>query len=194
MEGGEAVLLRRVKGALTLRREVYAEVVGDDGFTATAWLLVTLIGFVNQLSSYASEDVMVWLGRSVLGTVSVVVGFTVAASVISWAGRTVFGSGVKFRGLVRALGLAYVWHLVGVMGAVGVSSGLVWLAVVGRAASEVLGLVAWFTAAREALGLRWGQTVATVLVGWVLLLLMVSGTGLLFLGMNVAMSGGLFGL
>jgi hypothetical protein len=180
--------------AVMLRRRVYAEVEGDDGFTATAWLLVIVIGFVNQLGSYASEDVTVWLGRSATGTVSVVVGFAVAASVISWVGRTVFRSEVKFPGLVRTLGLAYVWRLVGVVGAVGVSPGLGWLAVVGRVVSEVLGLVAWFIAAREALDLRWSQTVATVLVGWALLLLMMSGTGLLFLGLSVAMSGGLFGL
>jgi hypothetical protein len=180
-------------GALMFRRRVYAEVQRDRRFTATAWLLVIATGFLSQLGSYGSVDAGQWLGRSAIGAISVALGFGIAATAISWVGRAVFNSGVTFWGLVRALGLTYVWRVVGLVGILGLSSSLAWLMASGRLLGALLGLVAWMTAAKEALGLRWDQTVVTVFLGWAVLMVMMSGMGLLLLGVNAALSGGLFG-
>ena len=57
----------------------------------------------------------------------------------------------------------------------------------------ILGLVAWFVAAREALDLEWGQTILTVIIGWLVLLAVSVVFGLIVgaLGLGAA---GLFGL
>jgi hypothetical protein len=187
------MVLKRIADVLTFRRQVYAEVEDDTGFTTTAWLLVMVVSFVSQVGSQVSGNHGNWLARSAGGTILMVVGFGVAATVMSWVGRAFFGSRVKFRGLVRALGLAYVWNIVGVVGILGVNPGLGWLAAPARVVGATLGLGSWMLAAKEALGLRWDQTVLTVGLGWGFLLLMMVGMALMSLGVGVVLLGGLFG-
>ena len=187
------MVLKRIADVLTFRRQVYAEVEDDTGFTTTAWLLVMVVSFLSQVGSQVSASYGDWLARSAGGTILTVIGFGVAATVMSWVGRAFFGSRVRFRGLVRALGLAYVWNIVGVVGVLGISPGLGWLVAPARVLGATLGLVSWGLAAKEALGLRWGQTVLTVGLGWGFLLLMMVGMALISLGVGFVLSGGLFG-
>ena len=111
------MLIDRIIGAFTFRRAVYAEVEEDTSFTTTAWLLVLLIGFLNQLGSQASTDLLDWLRAVVVGTIWSVVAFAVAAWVMNWVGRQLYNADVTFDEMVRTLGLAYVWNVVGVVGA-----------------------------------------------------------------------------
>ena len=97
------------------------------------------------------------------------IGFAVGCmSIISWAGKTFFEADVTFEEMVRTLGLAYVWNIIGFLGIVG--AGLAWFGMccgpIGLAAG-IAGLVAWFIAAKEALDLEWPQTIGTVVIGWV---------------------------
>ena len=54
--------------------------------------------------------------------------------------------------------------------------------------------VAWFIAANEALDLEWGQTILTVILGWVALFVisLISGLVLGIMGFGAAAVGGLF--
>lgn len=187
------MLLKRVVDALAFRSRVYREVEEDTAFTTTAWVLVIVVSFLSQLGSQVSGNYRDWLGKTAGGTILTVVGFAAAATVISWVGRAFFGSRVRFRGLVRTLGLAYVWNVVGVVGALAIYPELARFAAWARALGAALGLLAWMAAAKEALGLGWGQTVLTVVLGWVFLLLMMAGMALILLGAGVVLSGGLFG-
>jgi uncharacterized membrane protein len=84
--------------------------------------------------------------------------------------RAVFHADVTFHELVRTLGLAYVWNVIGVFG---------FLAAISEALSCVLApvmiiaviamIVAWFIAAKEAQDLEWLQTIVTVFLGWLAL-------------------------
>jgi len=55
-------------------------------------------------------------------------------------------------------------------------------------------VVAWFVAAKEALDLEWGQTIITVILGWVALIVisLISGLVLGIMGFGAAALGGLF--
>jgi len=165
------MLTDRIIGAFTFRRGVYAEVEKDTAFTSTAWLLVVVVGFLNQLGSKASLDLVSWLGGAIGGTIFAVAGFALAAAVISWVGRGLFKAQVTFEELVRTLGLAYVWNVIGV---IGVLAGLI--AVLGCVLAPVLlvaailVIVAWLVAAKEALDLGWGETIITVIVGWIVMM------------------------
>ena len=110
------MLMNRIIGAFTFRKGVYAEVEQDASFTQTAWILVAVVAFLNQVGSFASGDILGWLIGAVVGTIFAVIGFAVGALVISWVGRSVFKADVTFEELVRTLGLAYVWQVVGVIG------------------------------------------------------------------------------
>jgi hypothetical protein len=190
------MLTNRIISAFTFRREVYAEVEKDATFTTTAWLLVIVVGFLNQLGTHASANLLNWLGSTVVGMVSVTIGFALAAFVMDWVGRALFNADVTFEEMVRTLGLAYVWNVVGIVGALSAISDLLSCVL---APALVLGwimlVISWFVAAKEALDLDTGQTIVTVILGWIAFgLIWAFGSMVLnLLGWTAAAFGGLFG-
>ena len=191
------MLVDRIMGAFTFRRGVYAEVEKDTSFTTTAWLLVVVVTFLNQLGSHASPNFFNWLISAVLGTATMVIGFALSAAVISWTGRSLFNAEVTFDELVRTLGLASVWNIIGFAGAlVGVFPLLACLTAPALILGVVLLVVAWFMAAKEALDLDWGPTLITVILGcvvWVLIWLLTRGA-LALMGLTARAVGGAIGL
>jgi hypothetical protein len=185
------MLTERIIGAFTFRKGVYAEVEHDTSFTTTAWLIVAVVTFLNQLGTHASTNFIAWILSAIVGTVIMVIGFGLAAAVISWVGRTLFNAEVTFEEMVRTLGLASVWNVVGFVGAlVGffpLLACVTWPAIL---IGVVLLIAAWFMAAKEALDLEWVETIVTVIVGviaWVVVWLVTRGIlGLLGLGAKVA--------
>lgn len=191
------MLMDRIIGAFTFRKGVYAEVEKDTAFTTTAWILVAVVAFLNQLGTNASRDVSGWLLGAVVLTIFSIVGFAVAALVINWVGRAVFHAEVTFDELVRTLGLAYVWNVVGVLGILAaISDALSCLLAPVLVIAVLLMIVAWFIAAKEALDLEWLQTIVTVFLGWLVLVvisIVIGGLVLGLLGLGAAAVGGLFG-
>lgn len=191
------MLTERIIGAFTFRKGVYAEVEKDTSFTTTAWILVVVIAFLSQLGSNASSNLVRWLGGAVVGTIFAVIAFAVGALVINWVGRTVFKADVTFEELVRTLGLAYVWQVVGVIGAVSAfSSALSCLVAPVMIIGTILMVIAWFVATKEALDLEWVQTIVTVVIGWIALvvIMIVAGIVLGLLGLGAVGLGGALGL
>ena len=189
------MLTERITGAFTFRKGIYAEVEQDTNFTQTAWLLVAVVSFLSQLGSNASGDFVGWIVGAIVGTVFAVVGFAVGAFVISWVGKTLFQADVTFEEMVRTLGLAYVWNVVGFIGILAAFSGaLTCLLVPVRIIAWIAMVIAWFMAAKEALDLEWGQTIVTVVLGWIALMIVmaISGVVLGILGFGAAAVGGMF--
>jgi len=166
------MLADRIMGAFTFRREVYAEVEHDASFTGTAWAIVAVVAFLNQLGSAATaESSNALIIGAVVGTAFTVLGFAVATYVIAWLGKALFQAEVSFDELVRALGLAYVWNAVGVLGLLAfISPTLVCILAPALLLAGLLSIYSWFIAAREALDLDTLQTIITVVVGWVALI------------------------
>ncbi len=190
------MLTNRIMGAFTFRREVYADVERDTTFTSTAWLLVIVVSFLNQLGAHSSRNIVSWIVGAVVGTIFVVIGFALGAFVINWVGQTVFKAKVTFEELVRTLGLAYVWNVVGFVGILaGFIPALACLLTPALFIAGLMGLIAWFVAAKEALDLEWLQVIITVVIGWVVLLVinLIAGAVLGLLGLTAAGVGGLFG-
>ena len=189
------MLTERIMGAFTFRKGIYAEVEQDASFTSTAWILVAVVAFLNQLGANASGDFVGWLVGAVVGTIFAVGGFAVGAFVISWVGKTLFHADVTFEEMVRTLGLAYVWNVVGVIGIISAfSSALSCMLAPVMIAAAIAMAVAWFIAAKEALDLEWGQTIITVILGWIALMVImaISGVVLGMLGFGAAAVGGIF--
>lgn len=190
-------MMDRIIGAFSFRKGVYSEVENDVSFTSNAWIIVAVAAFLNQLGSNAALAGVIggnWLLRAVGSTIFAVVGFGLGAFVISFIGKSLFNAEVTFEEMVRTLGLAYVWNAIGFLGV---------LALVGRALvclsgpitllAALAGLAAFFVAAKEALDLEWGQTIITVLIGWVAMLIvsMIAGGILGALGLAGAGVGAL---
>ena len=62
------MLTERIMGAFTFRKGIYAEVERDASFTSTAWILVAVVAFLNQLGANASGEIFNWLVSAVVGT------------------------------------------------------------------------------------------------------------------------------
>ena len=190
------MLINRIIGVFTFRKGVYAEVEEDTTFTTTAWILVAVVAFLNQLGSQATSNVVNWLLGAVVGTVFAVIGFAVGALVINWVGRTVYKADVTFEELVRTLGLAYVWQVIGIVGILSAISATLSCVLAPIMIIAAIALViAWFIAAKEALDLEWVQTIITVILGWIALvaIMLVAGAVLGLLGLGAAAVGGVLG-
>jgi hypothetical protein len=91
--------------------------------------------------------------------------------------------------MVRVLGLAYVWNVVGFIGIVAlISSGLVCILSPITIIAAILGFIAWLVAAKEALDLDWLQTIITLIIGWIVnfIILAIAGFILGVLGLTAA--------
>lgn len=191
------MLSERIIGALTFRRGVYAEVEADKKFTATAWALVVIFALLNQLGSNASQSLFDWLVSTGIGTFTAIASFAIAAAVISWVGRAVYSAEVAFDEVVRTMGLASVWTVVGILGIIAAFS---------TALSCVLGpviviswvalVLAWFVAVHEALDLTWSKTVITVVIGFIpwAIIMALTGVMLSVLDLTATEFGNLLGL
>jgi hypothetical protein len=190
------MLTERIIGAFTFRSGVYGEVEEDANFTRTAWILVAVVAFLNQIGSFASSELVNWVVGAVVGTIFALIAFAVGALVINWVGRGVYKADVTFDELVRTLGLAYVWQVVGVLGVLSAfSTALSCLLAPVMIIAAILLIVAWFIAAKEALDLDWVKTIITVILGWLSLIVITAIAGIVvgLLGFGGAALGGLLG-
>ena len=189
----------RIIGAFTFRKGVYAEVEHDASFTTTAYIIVAIVAILNQIGANALggfDNLLGWAGGAIVGTIFALVAFAVGVAVVSWVGRTIYNAEVTFDELVRTLGLAYVWQVIGVIGVISaVSLTLTCIVAPIQLIAALAGLAAWFVAAKEALDLEWIQTIITVVAAWVVVLIItfvaVAVIGLL--GFGAAAAGGLLG-
>jgi hypothetical protein len=170
------MLTNRIMGALTFRTSVYAEVEYDSSFTKTAWLLVAVVAFLNQLGSFFSASN--WLISTIVGTILAILGFALAAWIVTWVGRAIFFADVGFDELIRTLGLAYVWQGVGILGIVtALSDSLSCVFAPVQIIAAILMIAAWLIAAKEALDLKWVQTIVAVALGWLAYFVITAVTG-----------------
>jgi hypothetical protein len=189
------MLIDRIVGAFTFRKGVYAEVEADTSFTNTAWLLVALAAFVNQIGAQAgllAQGAAVrWLLASVGSTIINLVGFAAAVYVIVLVGKQVFNAEVDFGEMVRTLGLASVWRFIGGLGILNafIPTALACLLSPLAFAVAILGLVAYFIAAKEALDLEDLQTAVTIIIGWLVMLVFSFFAGLVLGLLGLAASG-----
>ena len=161
----------RIIGALTFRPGIYKEVEKDTSFTSSAWILVTFVSFLNQLGSNASTLIVDWIAGTLAGTVFAVLGFAAGALVVSWVGRKFYHAEVTFNEMVRTLGLAYIWTIIGFLGIfVGLHPVLTCMFKPLTIAAVVALVFAWLIAAREALDLEWLPAIVTILLGLIAML------------------------
>ena len=193
------MLIERITGVFTFREGVYADVEHDESFTNTAWLVVVGAAFLGQLGSVASTEGIgiSWIIASIVGTVFAVAAFALSTWVIQAVGKALYSAEVNFGELVRTLGLAYVWQALGVFGIVNASQSIALSCLLAPLsfAIFILGLIAMFRAARVALDLDTTQTLVTVFLGWLVIVVfsVVITAILAFMGLVAAGAAGLLG-
>ena len=187
------MLVDRIMKAFMFNKDVYSEVEHDTSFTTTAWVIVAATAFLGSLGSTFGasgfDQPVAGITGVLVGTVVGIIGFAVGTAVITWVGQAVFKAEVTFDELVRTLGLAFVWRVLGVISIIGAfSPALVCVAAPISLAAAIAGLFSWFIAAKEALDLDWTQTIVTVLLGWAAIMAITFFTTLILgiLGLGAA--------
>ncbi|MBU0495592.1 MAG: YIP1 family protein [Chloroflexi bacterium] len=174
-------MLNRIIGAFLFRKGVYEEVERDAGFTTMAWVLVIVIAFLNRLggqlgtaavnATAAGGDIN-WtaaLVGIVLGTISDVIAFAIMAFAISWVGKLLFQAKTNFSEMVRVLGLAYVWNIVGLLAILGLLvPALICIVAPIAFIAWILYLLAALIGVKAALDLDWIKTIVSVVIGWII--------------------------
>lgn len=165
-----------IQGALRFQSATYEQVEHDERFTATAWILVGVSSFLAMLgvnAGIAPESLGNWLLSAVLMSVFMLIGFAVAAAIVTVVGRLAFRADVTYAEMVRSLGLASIWISVGFLGIL-VLILPVLIILIGPAliVGTSAAIVSWFIAAHRALDTTLPQTLLTILLAWVVWLLL----------------------
>ena len=189
------MLMKRIIAALTFRKEVYAEVEKDVEFTQTAWILVVVISLLNQIGQLPNFGGQIgnWLISAIIMVIFSVGGFALSAFVISWAGKQFFQADVDFGEMVRVLGLAYVWNVIGVIGILGFIPFLACILAPLVFVAAIAGLISWLFACKEALDLDWVPTIIVLVIGWVIGFIVTAIAGVIVgvLGVGAAVGAGM---
>ncbi len=159
-------------GALTFKTGIYDEAKKDVGFTTSAWIIVAVTALLSALGSTAvfgrEGRMYAWLFGAIGSTIFSIIGFALACFVVVWVAKSVFNATATFDEVVRALGLARIWHIVGFLGIVAlISPALGCVAGIFGFAAAVAGFIAWLIAVKEALTLEWPQTFGVAIIAWV---------------------------
>jgi len=199
------MLMQRIIGAFTFKREVYADVKADTSFTPTAWGIVIGVNLLNQLAAYLAATAIATVtigalgGLGDLGTTAAVatgslvgaiisvvisvVAFAIGVYVVMFVAKAMFQSTATFDQLVRTMGLASVWGIIGFLVILAVISPafLCLVGIVGLAGS-VLSAISSAIAVKEAIGLDWTQTIITIVIAWVAIFIVTALLGSLVAG------------
>lgn len=187
-------MLNRIIGAFTFKPGVYSEAKSDVTFTQNAWLIVAIVAFLAQFGSWASQvqgrgGLVGWLVGTLVGTIFAVGAFALACYVVVFVAKALFQATTTFEEMVRTLGLAYVWNIVGVLAIVGAISPALLCAVAPISIiAGLLGLAAFAIALKAALNLEWVPTIIVAVIAWVVIFIImaIGGAILGILGFSAA--------
>ncbi|HWQ45738.1 MAG TPA: hypothetical protein VN376_02660 [Longilinea sp.] len=162
-------MFERIIRAITFKTPVYKEVAEDPSFTTSAWLIVAVAALANQIGGRAAQLTYGRVGSFffgvLFGTALAIGGFAVSCFLVSWLAKQLFSIDLPFEKVVRALGLAYVFNIIGILSIVA-AFGVALLCITGPITLIVgiAGLIATLFALKEVTSLEWGQTVVLAVV------------------------------
>ena len=152
-------MLDRVLRVIKLDQTVFGEVEKDESATAEAFIIVLVTSFLSALGSgFASGRFFPsFIGTFIMG----ILGWVIWSVITLWVGTKLYNGQADLGEMLRTIGYANAPRLLGFFA---------WIPCVGwiiSLAGAILSLVAGFYAIREALELDTTQTIATVVIGWV---------------------------
>lgn len=157
----ERRMLQRLLGAALLHAETYEEVEANPSLTGQAALVVFLAAIAGAIGALGAGPLHA-LGQGV----SAVIGWLVWAAITYLIGDKLLGGTASWGELLRTLGFAQAPGLLLVFA---------WIPVVGWVLHAIVGLwilTAGVIAVRQALDFSTAKALATVFLGWVLLLIL----------------------
>jgi hypothetical protein len=179
-------MMKRIMRAIMLDREFYKEAEADTSLNQEALTIVIIVSVIAAIGTFVSSLMAQNFGRAILAFV-VSAGIGVANYYI-WSYVTHFIGTNMFKGdadpgeLLRVLGYASAPRLLGLLGFIPCIGWLVSLA------GGIWALVAGFIGVQEALDLDTTETLVTVVLGWLAILIITAVVTSIF-GLGAAGAG-----
>ncbi|HEM46119.1 MAG TPA: hypothetical protein ENO23_03645 [Alphaproteobacteria bacterium] len=158
-----ASLTDRMLGAAKLDVHTYEEVEADQGATSQAALVVGIVAIASGIGG-AQQGAAAILG----GLIAAFLGWLLWAGVTYLIGDKLLGGTATWGELLRTIGFAQSPGVLYVLGVVPVVGGLI------RFGVAVWLLVAGIVAIRQALDFSTGKAIATALLGWLAMVLLMA--------------------
>jgi hypothetical protein len=171
-------MLANVRRAMSLDRTFYQEVAYNERYSQEALMVVivaaVLTGIGGFLSGVLSGNFLGALIGLIVGVVLAVAGYYIWTYIVQYVGKAMFQGQATVPQLLRTLGYAYAPMALGVLSFIPCFGGLI--AFIG----SIWSLVCGFFAVRETHKLSDGQTIITVLVGWLVVAVISAIVGTVF--------------
>lgn len=183
-------MIANVRRAMSLDQAFYREVAHDERYNQEALMVVIVAAVLTGIGSFLGG---VFQGNFVGALIGLIVGVALAvggyylwAYIVQFVGRSMFQGQATTPQLLRTLGYAYGPTALGVLSFIPCFGGLI--ALIGG----IWSLVCGFFAVRETHRLSDGQTIVTVVVGWLVVAIIIALVSTVF-GIGALGMGALFG-
>jgi len=168
-------MLDRIIRVIRLDQTVFAEIEKDENATVQAFIIVLVTSFLSALGSgfgAMNRFFLAFLGTFVMG----IIGWVLWSFITLWIGTKLYDGKSDLTEMMRNIGYANAPRLLGLFAFIPCVGPLISLA------GAILSLVAAFYGIRQALELDTTKTIATVVIGWVVVLVISLIVGALFAG------------
>jgi hypothetical protein len=174
-------MIANVRRAMSLDQTFYREVANDARYSQEALMVVIVASVLTGIGGFLSGIFQGNFGGALigllLGVVLAVAGYYIWAYIVQFVGKSMFQGQATAPQLLRTLGYAYGPTALGVLSFIPCIGPLI--ALVGG----IWSLVCGFFAVRETHRLSDGQTIVTVVVGWLVVFIVTTlVTGIFGLG------------
>ncbi len=152
-------MLPRIIGVLMLRADTFEEIEHDTGATIQAAIIVAVVAVLSGLGSAigASFTEGSFFGSLISGLISVFIGWILWSGITYLVGGTsVFEGKADMGEMLRVVGFAFAPQILGIVPLIGACIGWLW------------SLAAMYVAVRQGLDLSGGKTVATIVIGFII--------------------------
>ena len=183
------MLVNRIIGVFKLDRQTFADIEHDQSALTEAAIVVAIVAFLSAIGTLFGAFVGDTGGGSVLVSFIVTfiltfVNWVIWSAITYFVGTSLFGGEADLTEMMRVIGYAYAPQMLGIIPCFGAIVGAIW------------SLIASYFAIKEGLDLDDGKTIATVLIGWLVTIVIGFVLGILGIGSAVgigALTGGLGG-
>lgn len=183
------MLVNRIIGVFKLDRQIFAEIEHDESALTEAAIVVAIVAFLGSIGALISG----LISGSGMGGVLLSFILTFVLTFVNWViwsaityfiGTNLFQGEADLPEMMRVIGYAYAPQMLRIIPCIGPIVGAIW------------SLIASYFAIKEGLDLDDGKTIATVLIGWLVTLVIGFILGMIGVGGAVGLemlSGGLGG-
>jgi hypothetical protein len=154
-------MIRAARLDVALYNEVEADTTANNQALTVVVLGAVASGIGSALSSIVAGRPSVAFGGLIAGVVLALIGWAVWSYVMYFVGTRLFHGTATYGELLRTLGFAYTPSVLLILGFIPLLGGIIDLVVF------IWLIVAGFIAIREALDLDTGNTIATIVVGFI---------------------------